>query len=175
MIVMNDRILVTYASRTGTTAGVAEAIGNSLAANGARVDVLPMSAVKDLAAYRAVVAGSAIRASKWLPEALEFVGKNQAVLSKVPFAMFTVCITMAMANGENYRSGVASWVQPVRALVHPVSEGYFGGMLDFNKLPNNFDTIKLRAMVTLGVFPRGDRRDWQAIRAWAESLKPQLS
>jgi menaquinone-dependent protoporphyrinogen oxidase len=172
---MSDRILVTYASRTGTTAGVAEAIGNSLAAKGARVDVLPMSTAKNLSAYHAVVAGSAIRASKWLPEALEFVSKNQAVLSTKPFAIFTVCITIAMTNGENYRSGVATWVQPVRALVKPVNEGYFGGRLDFNKLPKNFDTLKLRAMVASGIFPKGDCRDWQAIRTWAESLQPQLA
>jgi len=24
----------------------------------------------------------------------------------------------------------------------------------------------------LGIFPRGDHRDWRAIRAWAEGLKP---
>jgi len=29
--------------------------------------------------------------------------------------------------------------------------------------------------VALGIFPRGDHRDWNAIRTWAESLKPLLS
>jgi menaquinone-dependent protoporphyrinogen oxidase len=58
---MNDKILVTYASRAGSTAGVAEAIGKTLVENGAQVDVLPMKNVKDLTPYRVVVAGSAIR------------------------------------------------------------------------------------------------------------------
>ena len=70
---MTTKILVTYASRFGSTAGVAEAIGKVLAENGAQVDVLPMRQVKDLAAYQAVVAGSAINGGAWLPGALEFV------------------------------------------------------------------------------------------------------
>jgi len=63
----------------------------------------------------------------------------------------------------------------VRAIVRPLSEGLFAGMLDFSKLPVNLDTLKLRATVASGVFPRGDRRDWNAIRAWAESLKPVMA
>ena len=70
---MPNRILVTYASRAGTTAEVAEAIARTLTQEGAQVDVLPMNSVKDLSPYQAVVAGSAIRGSKWLPEAIQFV------------------------------------------------------------------------------------------------------
>lgn len=79
-----------------------------------------------------------------------------------------------MLNGEQYRSAVAGWTAPVRALVRPLSEGLFAGLLDFNKLPINWDTLKLRAAVAAGIFPRGDHRDWNAIRAWTESLKPML-
>ena len=68
---MNDKILVTFASRAGSTAEVAKAIGKALSDSGAQVDVLAMRDVQDLAPYRAVVAGSAIRKKKWLPEAGE--------------------------------------------------------------------------------------------------------
>lgn len=61
---MNNKILVTYASRAGSTAEVAEAIGKTLAETGVQVDVIPMQAVKDLSPYQAIVAGSAIRGSK---------------------------------------------------------------------------------------------------------------
>jgi menaquinone-dependent protoporphyrinogen oxidase len=171
---MTNKILVTYASRTGSTAGVAEAIGRKLSEGGAQVDVLPMQEVKDLSPYRAIVAGSAIRKAKWLPEAIQFIRTHQGILRHKSFAMFTVCITLAMSNSEQYRSAVAGWVAPVRALVKPLSEGLFAGMLDFSKLPFNWDTLKLRATVALGIFPRGDQRDWKAIHAWAESLKPIL-
>jgi menaquinone-dependent protoporphyrinogen oxidase len=167
-------ILITYASRSGSTAGVAEEIGKTLMECGWDVDILPMEAVKDIALYQAVVAGSAIRKSKWLPEAVQFIRAHQDALRHKPFAMFTVCITLAMSNTDPYRQAVAGWVAPVRAIVHPLSEGMFAGMLDFKKLPFNWDTLLFRISVLLGIFPRGDHRDWKAIHAWAESLKPML-
>lgn len=171
---MNNKILVTYASRTGSTAEVAQAISRALRESGAQVEVLPMQDVKDLSSYRAVIAGSAIRKSKWLPEAMQFVRAHQDTLRHKSFAMFTVCITLAMSNSDQYRSAVAGWVAPVRSLVRPLSEGLFAGKLDFSKLPLNWDTLMLRATVAAGIFPRGDHRDWNAIRVWAESLKPVL-
>jgi menaquinone-dependent protoporphyrinogen oxidase len=170
----NKKILITYASRAGSTAEIAEAIGKTLSQGGTQVEVLPMQDVKDLSVYGAVVAGSAMRSSKWLPEAMQFITTHRSVLSQKPFATFTVCITLAMSNSVQYRQAVAGWIQPVRALVKPVSEGLFAGMLDFNKLPLNWDTLKLGVVVALGIFPKGDRRDWKAVRIWAESIQPLL-
>jgi len=172
---MPNTILVTYASRAGSTAEIAEAIGKTLSEGGAQVDVMPMNAVKDLSAYRAVVVGSAIRGSKWLPEAIQFIQNHQSTLKQRPFAMFTVCITLAMKNAESYRSGVEGWVAPVRALVKPLDEGFFAGLLDFKKLPVNWDTLMLRLTVALGIFPRGDHRDWNAIHNWAKGLTSVMS
>lgn len=171
---MTNKILVTYASRTGSTAEIAEAVGKTLRESGAQVDVLPMQEVKNLTPYRAIIAGSAIRKSKWLPEAVQFIRTHQTMLTHKSFAMFTVCITLTMGAGEQYRSAVKNWVAPVRSLVRPFSEGFFAGVLNFNKLPFNWDTLLFRIAVLFGVFPRGDRRDWNAIRAWAEGLKPIL-
>lgn len=171
---MNDKILITYASRAGSTTEIAEAIGKTLTQCGMQVEVFPMQEVKDLSPYCAVVAGSAIRKSKWLPEAMQFVQTHRAELAKKPFATFTVCITLALSNSDPYRQAVTKWIESVRAQVKPVSEGLFAGMLDFSNLPFNWDTVKLRAVVALGIFPKGDRRDWNAIRSWAESLSPLL-
>ena len=170
---MNDKILVTYASRLGSTAGVAEAIGKTLAASGAQVEVLPMQDVTDLAPYRAVVAGSAIRAGEWLPEAMQFVQTHRAALTQKPFAAFLVCMTLAMPNAQ-YREHVARWLEPVRALVRPVSEGLFAGALDTRKIASLGDRLKFRISVMMGVWSEGDHRDWAAIRAWAADLKPIL-
>ncbi|MBI5031229.1 MAG: flavodoxin domain-containing protein [Chloroflexi bacterium] len=170
---MSNKILVTYASRLGSTAGVAEAIGKTLAEIGAQVDVLSMQEVKDVAQYQAVVAGSAINGGIWLPEAMQFVQTHRAELSQKPFAAFLVCMTMTMSNGK-YRERVAEWLDPVRALVKPVSEGLFAGVLNISQIPSFADRLKFRLSVVLGVWKEGDHRDWNAIRAWASSLRPLL-
>jgi menaquinone-dependent protoporphyrinogen oxidase len=171
---MINKILVTYASRSGSTAEIASAIGKSLSAGGTPVDILSMQEVKNVSGYQAVVAGSAIRDRAWLPEAMQFIGTHGVALSKKPFATFTVCITLAMSDSVQYRKAVLDWIRPVRIQVPSVSEGLFAGRLDFNKLPFNWDTMKLRAVVALGIFPKEDRRDWNAIHAWAEGLTPLL-
>lgn len=170
---MSGKILVTYASRAGSTAGVAEAIGHTLARSGAQVEVRPMHEVMDLAPYRAVVAGSAIQRKQWLPEAVQFVQTHRAALAQKPFAIFTVCMTMALKN-EQYRSAVPAWLSPVRALVRPFSEGYFAGALDLSKVPSLSDRLKFRLSIALGVWSEGDHRDWEAIRAWAGDLATRL-
>ena len=58
---MNKPILVTYSTRSGFAAGVAEAIGQALREGGLPAEVRPMEEVTDLTAYSAVVAGSASR------------------------------------------------------------------------------------------------------------------
>jgi menaquinone-dependent protoporphyrinogen oxidase len=171
---MPDRILVTYASRAGSTRGVAEAIGKTLAECGEQVDVLRMQDVKDLAAYRAVVAGSAIQGRQWLPEAMQFMQTHRATLIQKPFAAFLVCMTLAMPTADKYREHVTDFLQPVRALARPVSEGIFAGALDISKIPSFGDRLKFRLSVLFGVWAEGDHRDWNAIRAWAESIHPLL-
>ena len=105
---------------------------------------------KTLTPYRAVVAGSAIRGQKWLPEAMQFMRDHQIELSHKPFASFMVCITLSMANAGQYLEGLKSWMSPVRDLVRPVSEGYFAGALDFSKLPFSFNVLAMRFVVLIG-------------------------
>ncbi|OGO32838.1 MAG: hypothetical protein A2Z16_03655 [Chloroflexi bacterium RBG_16_54_18] len=171
---MSNNILVAYASRTGFTVGVAEAIGKSLAESGAQVEVRPMVEVKDLSSYQAVVAGSAIQDKSWLPEAMQFMQSHRQALAERPCAVFLVCMTLTMKNADQYRSFVSDFLQPVRALVRPVSEGLFAGGLEISKVPSASARLKFRLSVVFGVWKEGDHRDWDAIRAWSESLIPLL-
>jgi menaquinone-dependent protoporphyrinogen oxidase len=141
------KILVTYTSRTGWTVGVAEAIASTLTESGLLVDTLPMSDVIDLSAYDAVVAGSGINGAAWRPEAVQWVRDHQAELKRKPFAAFLVCMTLAMKNGEQYRSHVSTWLDPVSALVRPVSKGLFAGGLDVSKVPTFKDRLGFRLSV----------------------------
>jgi menaquinone-dependent protoporphyrinogen oxidase len=171
---MSNAVLVTYATRCGSTAGVAEAIAKTLAEGGAAVELRPMQEVKDVAPYSAVVAGSAIRDGKWLPEAMEFVQKHRAALARKPFAPFLVCMTLAMPN-RNYQAHVAIWLDPVRALVPPVSVGLFAGALDISKLRSFKERLMFRMSVAMGVWKEGDHRDWDAIRSWAREVRGRIA
>jgi menaquinone-dependent protoporphyrinogen oxidase len=174
LLKMADKILITYASRSGFTAGVADAIGKTLIDHGEAVDILRMQDVKDLTIYKAVVAGSSIQEGKWLPEALEFIQTYRSLLSQKPFAVFVVCMTLAMPKADKYRYAVAAWLDSVRSLVKPVSEGLFAGGLSIGKIPSFGDRFKFRLSVMFGVWKEGDHRDWKAISDWAKSLIPLL-
>lgn len=161
---MTQRTLVTYASKAGSTAEVAARIGETLAKRGAAVDVLPIGKVTDLTPYSTVVVGSAIRMGRVMPEAKSFIEKNQAALQKKSFSTFVVCLTLKDDTAEN-RTAVAAYLDPVRALVKPASEGLFAGVLNPNKI-GLLDRLIMMAMKT----PEGDFRKWDQITAWAEGV-----
>ncbi len=169
---MSKKILVTYASQSGSTGGVAEAIGKTLAEGGAHVDVRPVQAVTSLDGYTAVVLGSAIHSGKWLPEAINFLQSNQSHLRQLPTAFFLVCM-MAAADTEMNRSAIAQWLAEEQALVRPVALGRFAGAL----FPNKYfftTTICLRIFLAYLKLPGGDYRNWDAIRAWSKTILPLL-
>jgi menaquinone-dependent protoporphyrinogen oxidase len=165
---MKDKILVAYASRTGSTGEVAEAIGQVLCEAGAAVDVRSAKEVTDLSPYRAVIVGSAIRVGKWLPEVLRFVERHGEALSRMPVAYFAVCLTLKEDTEENRRE-VSAYLDPVCEIVQPVDVGLFAGAMDYSKLP-----FILRLVMKAMKSPKGDFRDWEAIRAWANRVHDRL-
>jgi menaquinone-dependent protoporphyrinogen oxidase len=55
---MTARILVAYASRKGSTAGIAQAVGKELVSAGHTVDVAEMKTVTTVEGYNAVIIGA---------------------------------------------------------------------------------------------------------------------
>ncbi len=164
------RILVAYASRGGSTGGVAEAIGKTLAESGVQADVRPMKDVTGVDEYSAVVVGSAIRGGAWLPEAMDFLRTHQRALRRKPVAAFLVCITLAMPGAAGYGEFVRGFMKDVRPLVTLRSEGYFAGVLDYSKVPLVPEGLQLRILSAASKTPPGDYRDWDAVRLWAAQL-----
>lgn len=174
---MSNHILVAYATFTGSTAEIAQAIGDVLSQNGASVDVRRMTEVTDLSEYDSVVLGSAIQKSAWLPEAMQFVRTHQQALSQKRTAVFLVCLALAMKSKvarEKSQSTVVEWLKPVRDLVNPIAEGYFAGILNIPKIPYFWARVGFRISVWTGVWSEGDHRDWDAIRTWAHDVSAKL-
>jgi menaquinone-dependent protoporphyrinogen oxidase len=161
---MNKRILVTYATRAGSTVEVAEAIGKTLSARGYGADVKPVKDKPRLDGYQAVLVGSAIRMGNWLPEAVDFLKSNQVALKGLPVALFTVHMLNTGAAADS-RAKRLAYLDPVRPLVNAVDEVYFDGKMDFSRLSylDRFISAMVKAV-------EADHRDWNKIRSWAEGL-----
>lgn len=166
---MGKKVLVAYASKSGTTVEVAEAIGKALCAGGANAEVRPIKSITRLDGYQAVVAGSAIRMGAWLPEAVKFVEANQAQLKQVRMAIFTVHL-LALDDSPESQAQRASYIAPLLKMITPDQTAFFAGRMDFSKL-SFFERTISKAMKAR----QEDRRDWNKIGAWAEGLVPAMA
>ncbi len=171
------KILVAYASESGTTAEVAEAIGEVLCQEGNTVETKWAKNVNDLNNYDAVIIGSAIQYDRWMPEATEFVTAHQNVLNKLPVAYFFTCLALSIQNEKAAKKKAMAYSDKLYALVpqvKPVDVGRFAGVLDYNKLSFFIRLIFKVILPILGV-QEGDYRDWDAIRAWAKETQLKLN
>lgn len=162
---MTEKLLVTYASYAGSTAEVAQRIGEILAQGGAKVDVLPATKVTDIDAYTGVVIGSPIHSGQLLPGMNDFVKQHNAALQHKQVAYFA--LALRVRDGlEDTRKSIEAILDPLRVHVKPVAVGVFAGKLAYNTLG-----AILRLQVQTKGLPEGDFRDWEAITAWATALR----
>ena len=83
------KILVSAASKHGSTAAIAEAIGGVLSSAGIETDVRPPEEVTSVASYDGIVLGSGVYAGHWLTPAKELVEREAAALASVPVWLFS--------------------------------------------------------------------------------------
>ena len=195
---MNRKLLITYATKSGSTAEVAEAIGQKLRGQGAQVDVMPITSVTDLSAYQGVIVGAPMIMG-WHADAVKFVEQHQDALSRVPVSYFMLALNLTR-TGDGKQNGVAVFQDPSLAKppknaaklsfkenyatvtnyldpvlkkapqVKPVSVGFFNGSLDLGRL-DLFS--RLFVSLIIGAQP-GDYRNWDAIRSWAADQAVRL-
>ena len=191
---MANKILIAYATMAGSTAEVAQAIGEEIEKNGLQVDVLPLDEVRDLESYAGVVVGAPMIMG-WHRGARGFLKKHRKAFQRLPLAVFITAMSLtktseisvedvavtvdeylpkppANEGSLNFRERYArlsNYLSPILAATHPVkpvSIGIFGGRLEYGRLKW---WAVLFAMLIVQA-PPGEKRNWPAIRTWATGL-----
>jgi len=170
--------VVVYASKYGSTKGIAEFIAEKLRQQGAQADAQEVGEVHNLEGYDAFVSGSAVYMTHWLKEAAEFVMRNRALLASHPVWLFSsgpLGTETKDAQGRDVLvAAEPKEIAEFKVAINPCDHRVFFERLDANKLAFGHRMLrKMPAARTL--FPEGDFRNWNDIDAWAISIGRSLS
>lgn len=168
------KVLVGYASKAGSTKGIAEFIGEKLRENGTQTDIKDLSSFVDPGGYDAFVIGSAVYQYHWLKEAKEFVSKNRTVLASRPVWLFSSGPTgpnptdkkgrdLREVDAPKERDEIRDWINPRD---HHI---FFGAFFP--------DRLKGATGFFARMAPKedqGDFRNWGEIEAWAIDISKAL-
>jgi len=165
---MTGRVLVCYATRYGSTAGIAQVIGEELEKSGLRVDVINVLEIEDIGPYDAIVIGSPLYMGKWLVEARDFVQRFKHPLNQCPVFVFTVGYSLKDPARENIKSAEEA-LDTVRLHISPSDAAFFAGMVNPDIM-----SVQDAAITRMGRVDAGDFRNWGRIREWAANITEEL-
>jgi menaquinone-dependent protoporphyrinogen oxidase len=159
------KVLVSAASRHGSTAEIAENIGATLSSEGFDVDVRRPEDVTTVAPYDGVVLGSGVYAGRWLEPIKRLIAREARELAFKPVWLFSSGpIGDPPKPAEEPPDMVAA-----RERLHPIDTAIFPGRLDRSDLG-----LAEKAIVAVVHAPDGDFRAWQPVSAWASKIARTL-
>ena len=163
---MTARVLVVYGSKYGSTAGIAEAIGTTLRDRGLEADVRSAKDLDGIEGYAAVVVGSGVYAGRWHGDAVAFLRRFESRLESVPTWLFSSGPTggdpkaeARMATTLAEQPGPPGNIASLARRIGPRDHRTFAG-----RVSGGMGGIFARFI------PKGDWRDFDAIRAWATEI-----
>jgi menaquinone-dependent protoporphyrinogen oxidase len=167
---MSASTLVAYATRCGSTAEVAEAIGKTLTEAGHDVDVRRLPVAGDIDGYSGVVLGAPLYMFRWHRDALRFLKSYRKALEDRPVALF------ALGPFNNVeKEWLDARAQLDKELVKfkwfkPVAVKIVGGKFDPELLGLPYSLVPAMKKI-----PPCDIRDWAAVREWAQEAACKFS
>ena len=200
---MSIKVLVTYETVSGSTGEIARWIGNALIEEDVKADVLPISHVRDVAPYDAVVIGGPMRFGGFIKSVRRFIEQHEMVLGNKTVAYFVSCLYVIESSDEPI-PGLSPFIDPsleigsrprgemnyfdkthrlayyvellrgISTVVTPLEIAFFNGRLDLGKLP--FFTRLFMKVVTLVTAKEkvGDFVNPAAVRDWSPRLVAAL-
>ncbi len=157
-------ILITYKTRTASTAEISQAIGNELTTMGYDAVISPIHEVSSIAMYDAIVLGAPVYMGHVEKELFSFVKEERELLKTRPFAIFVVGIAPVLPD-ENGVINLLDQIKKTISPLEPVAVTMFAGRLEREKV-----SFVKRKLIDLMKVPTGDFRNWDDIRAWAQNL-----
>jgi menaquinone-dependent protoporphyrinogen oxidase len=159
------KVLISAASRHGSTDQIAEAIGQVLTAAGFEADIRPPDEVTTTAPYDGIVIGSAVYMGHWLEPAKKLIDRQSATLAYKPVWLFS-----SGPTGEPTAPPVENAeIVRLRETAHAIDHQIFAGRLERGHLG-----LAERAIVAMVHAPVGDFRVWEDVRAWSQSIAQTL-
>jgi menaquinone-dependent protoporphyrinogen oxidase len=160
------RVLVSTASKHGSTADIGRAIADVLTGEGIEARILAPEQVTSLDEFDAVILGSAVYAGRWMKSMKDMTERLGEELAARPVWLFSSGPIGDPPKPEEDPVDVAAISERTGARGHFL----FAGKLDKKTL--NFGE---RAIVGALKAPEGDFRDWDEIRDRALSIVEELS
>jgi menaquinone-dependent protoporphyrinogen oxidase len=160
-------VLVAYASKHGSTQGIAEAIGGRLRERGIETDVRRVRDTDGVEPYEALVLGSAVYLGAWMKEAVAFLDRHAETLGRVPVWLFSSGPTKADDTMDLAVS--AKLLRRLEAL-GARDHHLFLGALD----PESLNFLERRA-VKAAKQPLGDFREWTDVERWTDTIADAIT
>jgi menaquinone-dependent protoporphyrinogen oxidase len=164
------RVLVGYASRSGSTREVASRIASAIRTDGHDVDLRSVDEITNFDHCDAVVFGSGVYDGSWTADATELMRRHAAVLARKPVWLFSIGSfgDRHPIVGNLIRKEPREIGEFEKAL-HPRDYRVFAGVINLDHWPA-WGRILFKA---LGGHA-GDNRHWPDIEAWAGQIARDL-
>ncbi|MEO8273694.1 MAG: flavodoxin domain-containing protein [Chloroflexota bacterium] len=185
------KVLIAYASRHGSTRGIAERLTTILSAEGLTCRIAPVEADPDPSLVDACILGSGVYMGGWLKEGIDYAWRHSGMLAERPVWLFSSGplptaatqkgtdpndpLAAALGPADGPGSGGRKKIAELSAAIHPRDHRVFFGAYDPKDPPKSMPERLVRMLPHAGdILPAGDFRDWPVIESWAHELAREL-
>jgi menaquinone-dependent protoporphyrinogen oxidase len=178
------KTLLVYGTRYGATATTAKEIARVLSEQSFDVKVANAKEekIRNISPYELIIAGTGLQFARWTGEIEGFLKKHQKELAEKKVAIYVSTMKTVLEREGKTMQLIADRKMELDNKVakysfNPLSLGFFGGIIDFNKM--GFVARKMGRSMKQRLEKAGFReaapgvyelRDWEEIRLWTKDL-----